>query len=118
MDEIVGGSLIGRTVSTKALLELRLPSLTTIVTVADPKRFVAGANVAVRELPLGLNAIFATGSSVGLDELAERVSELTGLSMSPTVKLTVVDVSSSVAVSGMFEIVGPSFTAATLIGKL
>src|SRR4051812_7911086 len=119
MDEIVGGSLMGLTVSTNELLELRLPSLTMIVTVALPKRFVAGIRVAARELPLGLKLMLATGSSVGLDELAESVSELSGLSMSPMVKLTVANVSSSIAGGfGMLEMVGASFTAATLIGKL
>src|SRR2546422_206142 len=119
MDEIVGGSFTGFTVSTKESLELRLPSLTMIVTVTVPKRFVAGTRVAVRELPLGLKVMFATGSSVGFDELAERMRELIGLSMSPIVKFTVVNASSSIAGGfGMFEIVGASFTAATLIGKL
>ena len=119
MVEIVGGSLIGLTVRTNELLELKLPSLTMMVTVAVPKRFVAGTNVAVRELPLGLKEMFPMGRSVGLDELADNVSELIGLSMSARVKLTVVKVSSSIAGGfGIFEIVGASFTAATLIGKL
>ena len=115
MDEIVGGSFTGFTVSTKESLELRLPSLTMIVTVTVPKRFVAGTRVAVRELPLGLKVMFATGSSVGFDELAERMRELIGLSMSPIVKFTVVNASSSIAGGfGIVLSVGRSLTGRTL----
>ena len=94
--EIVGASFTLVTVNVKVLLAVKEPSLTVIVTLAEPNALAAGVNVAERLAPVPLKAIFDTGMIVESEELAERVKLERGVSTSPMVNDTDVWVSSGV----------------------
>src|SRR5439155_14351045 len=105
----------GVTVNTNVSLLLRAPSLTVTVMVALPDWFVAGINVTVRLEPLPPKRILPFGTSPGLEEVPLTVRLEAGLSASPTVKLIgPVEVSWLIVLSGIFEIVGASFTGVTV----
>src|SRR4051812_46944559 len=96
MLEIVGGSLIAFTVTTKLLLALYCPSLTITVIVAVPFWFAAGVTVTVRFAPAPPNTTLATGTRVGLDEPRVKIRFAAAVSASPMVKPSApVEVSSS-----------------------
>src|SRR5439155_26138249 len=86
MLERVGGVLEALTVRVKLVLALREPSLTVSVIVAVPTWPLAGVTVTVRFPPLPPNTMFALGTSVGLEELAETVRLPAGVWASLTVK--------------------------------
>src|SRR5205814_1331078 len=95
------------------------PSLTLTVMVAVPVWFVAGVIVTVRLDPLPPKTMLLTGTSVGLEDDALRTRLEAGVSTSPTVKpIGPEEVSWLIAASGMFEIVGGSFTGVTVRTKL
>src|SRR5439155_1510426 len=73
MLERVGGVLEAFNVRVILVLALRDPSLTVSVIVAVPTWPLAGVTVTVRFPPLPPNTMFALGTSVGLEELADTV---------------------------------------------
>src|SRR5437867_6410239 len=83
---IVGVVLGALTVRVKLVLALRVPSLTVSVIVAVPTWPLAGVTVTVRFPPLPPNTMFALGTSVGLEELADTVRLVSGVRASLTVK--------------------------------
>src|SRR5213594_1906785 len=93
--EIVGASFTALTVSRKLVLVLSEPSLTSTVIVAVPFLFDAGVRVTVRLATLTPKAMFAFGTSVGLDELPLTVKLPAVVSASPIAKgIAALDVSS------------------------
>src|SRR5258706_10338918 len=85
MPEMVGGSFTAATVRRNELEAVNDPSLTTTVMVAVPFWFRAGVIVAVRFCPDPPNTTFATGTRVGLEEIALRAKLPAGVSPSLTV---------------------------------
>ena len=85
------------TVSTKLLLALRAPSLTTMVIVEVPLCAEAGVRVTVRLPPVPPKTMLALGTSVGFDELPVTVRLPAAVSTSPTVN--------GIAAVGVFEVV-------------
>src|SRR5947209_19711148 len=92
--EIVGASFTLVTVNVKVLLEVSDPSLTVIVTFAEPKALAAGVKVAERLAPVPLKTMLATGKIVVSEEVAESIKLARGVSTSPIVNETDVWVSS------------------------
>src|ERR1041385_6734223 len=82
--EIVGGSLTGRTVSTKVSLLVDWPSVTKTVMVQEPLALAAG--VTVRLGPVAPKVVLALGAVPWAEEAPMRESAVAGVSMSPTVK--------------------------------
>src|SRR5262249_40881940 len=85
--EIVG-ALCAVTVDWNPVLVLSRPSLTVTVTDAVPDWPATGVRVAVRLAPLPPKTMFASGSSAWFDEPPLTVRLATGVSTSPTVKLS------------------------------
>ena len=86
MFEMVGASLVALTVTEKlVLVEPKLVSVTEMVMVEAPNRFVAGVTVTVRLAPLPPKTMFDTGTTVGLEEFAASVNCAVGVVSSPMV---------------------------------
>src|SRR5688572_757518 len=71
--EIAGGRFGAVTVRTKLSEAVNWPSLTVILTVANPERPAIGVRVTVRLLPTPPNTMFSGGRSVGLELRADNV---------------------------------------------
>jgi len=116
---MVGGSLAEVTVTTKVVFEEAEPSLTEMVIVALPKRFVIGVTVTLRLLLLPENTIFVTGMRFVFEEEAVSVKEFAEVSKSPIVNaMGPAGWSSGVTWSEMVEIVGRPLTANTTLTSL
>ena len=85
---MVGRSFTDVTLNVKVVLLLAVPSFTFTVIVAFPFWFGAGVTITVRFAPLPPNTMFPFGISVALLLEAVIVSELSGVSWSPTVNAT------------------------------
>src|SRR5678815_1909735 len=115
---MVGASFTGFTVRRKLVLVLLVPSLTVSVIVVVPKALVTGVIVTVRFAPLPPNTMLFVGTSAGFDEPPLTVSEVAGVSKSPTVKPSAgVEVSSLTIWSATPVTVGASFTGLTVSTK-
>src|SRR5262245_54174025 len=114
----VGASFTDTTVNTNDVLAVATPSLTVNVINVVPKRFVAGVMVTLRLAPYPSGTMLATGTSAALVEVAVTVRAAIGVSMSPTVKGTLIEVSSLTDCAVMPEMVGASFTGFTVRRKL
>src|SRR2546425_4795280 len=115
----VGRSLTAFTVRINESLTDAWPSLTVMVMVVLPNWLEAGVMVTNRLLSLPLNTMFPLGTRLVLEEMAESVSRLAGVSWSPMVKgIAAVGVSSFVFVSAMLEMVGNALTENTLLRPL
>ena len=110
-----GGSC---TVRRKAFDALRIPSLTMMVMVAVPVWLVAGVTRTVRLEALPPKEMFATGASVGLEELAVSARLAAGLSTSPTMNgRSAVDWFFRMVAPVMAEMIGASLTGVTVNRK-
>jgi hypothetical protein len=112
--EIVGAVFIGAadTVNWNALLVMFVPSLTFTVMVAAPVLPATGVTVTVRLAPLPPNTMFAVGTSVLDDEVAERLRLVGVVSASPIVNGIAAVAWPDIAVWGAIaEIVGAVFGA-------
>src|SRR5258706_8336761 len=108
----VGGSFTDVTVSRNAELAEANPSLTVIVIVPDPNRFVAGVMVTERFVPLPPNAMFVIGTRLVFEDNTVRVSESGGVSRSLIVNaIGPAGMSSRVIWAAIGEIVGLPLTA-------
>ena len=81
-----GADAVAVTVSAKIEDAVVVPSLTVSVRTVVPDCPGAGVTVIVRLAPDPPNTMFATGTSVGFDELPLRVKLAVGVSRSPIVR--------------------------------
>src|SRR6266566_1631773 len=100
---IVGASFTELMVNRNEVLEDNVPSLTEIVIVLVPKALVTGVIATVRLLPAPPNTIFALGTRLVLEEVAERTSESVGVSRSLILNELMAILSSLVDRLGMLE---------------
>src|ERR1043165_561829 len=116
MLEMVGRSLTELTVSPKLVLVPPLAaSATVMVMVVFPNWFGAGVTVTVRLPALPPNTMLPTGTNVGLEELAVKVSWFAEVLSSPMVKgIAAVGVSSFVTRLVMLEMVGAALAEALI----
>ena len=110
--------MTGFMVSKKEELEEAVPSLTEIVIKVVPNSVATGVMDSVRLVPVPPNAMFATGTSVVLVDVAVKISEAGGVSASPITNAVVATLSSFVVRFGITEMVGRPFTAKTLLKPL
>ena len=105
----------GATVSRNGDEAVCVPSLTVTVIVEDPDCRSAGVTVTVRLAPPPPKVMFATGTRVVLVDAAERVSEPTALSTSPTViAIAPVEALAAIESGPSAEMVGGSSTGVTV----
>lgn len=78
----VGGSFRAFTVKLKEEIAEAIPSLTVMVTVPFPNRFVAGVRVIERFVPDPPNTMLEIGIKFVLEEAAVRINESGGVSTS------------------------------------
>ena len=79
----MGASFTAVTVTLKVSLVVWVPSLTLSVIVAVPVLSAAGVTLTVRFAPLPPKSMFALGTSVVLDDVADSVSEPAEVRSSP-----------------------------------
>src|SRR5437867_10495757 len=116
---MAGGTLLAKTVRTKALLALAGPSLTRTVIVAVPAWCRAGGSVTVRLAPLPPNTMRPGDTRAGLEELAVRIRSDSGVSTSAIPKaIGPASVSSRIDWLAIGSIVGGSLTEFTVTVKL
>src|SRR5882724_7663686 len=116
---MVGGSLAEVIVTTKEVFAEAVPSLTEIVIVAVPKRFVIGVTVTLRLLLLPENTILVTGMRLVFEDEAVTAKAFAGVSKSPIVNaIGPAGWSSGVIWSEMEEMVGRPLTANTALTSL
>ena len=116
IDEIVGASLTGLTVTVNSSTVLFVPSSTVSVIVAEPVPFAAGDTLKYRLAPLPPNTTFSEGTSAGFDELAETDNPPSPDSSSDTTKEVAAEVvSSSRTILSTGLIVGGSLVSLTVI---
>src|SRR5262245_45456527 len=83
-----GGSLTASTVTTKATVEVLVPSLTSTETVVLPVWLGRGLHAMARSTPTPVRRRLASGSRAGLLDRALTTRLDAGVSTSPTVKGT------------------------------
>src|SRR5687768_5506954 len=87
----VGGLFEPTTVTIKAVAVFKDPSLTVSAIATEPSRLEAGITVTKRFCPVPLNVMFAVGITMAFEEIAVTVSRAAGVSSSPIVKGTVIE---------------------------
>src|SRR5262245_50296601 len=112
---MVGGSLTARTVKSKGVLLVDVPSLTVSVIVAEPFWFVAGWRRTVRLVVLPAKIIRFAGINVGLLDVAVTTRFDAAVSGSETLnEIGPVSTSSSVVTFDTLEIEGASAAPVTV----
>ena len=115
IDDITGASLIGLTFNVKFWVSVKAPSKTVKLKFENPLASGSGVKVAVQFGAVPPNTILPTGIRAVFDDSADTdVVQLSTLSTSLIVKLTMTLLSSLIVWFAMTDIAGGSLTANTL----